>query len=245
MSKNFIFRRVVDIAMTAAIVILMAFQITGEAVHEWMGIVMFILFISHTVLNRLWYRQIVRGRYSAVRVLQTVLDFALLVSFCVTAVSGMMMSQYAVPFLRASRLIGSAQSLHLAFSHWTFILISAHLGLHWGMMIRPLQKKRILFTVLSVAAIFICGYGLSLTSGSQIYSYLLFKMQFAFFDYNESALRVFCENILMMASWAMIAYELSRILRKPSKNDPHRRWISVGMIAAEVLVALAFSAIVR
>lgn len=245
MPRNFVIRRVVDIAMTIAIVILMAFQITGEAVHEWMGIVMFILFISHTILNRAWYKQIVKGRYSAVRTLQTVLDLALLVSFCVTAVSGMMMSQYAVPFLRASRLIGSAQSLHLAFSHWTFILISAHLGLHWGMMIRPLQKKRILFTVLTIAAIIICGYGLALTFSSQIYSYLFFKMQFAFFDYNESALQVFCENILMMASWAMIAYELARILRNPSKNDPHRRWISIGMIAGEILAALAFSAIVR
>lgn len=241
MSKNFIFRRVIDIAMTVAIVILMAFQITGEAVHEWMGIVMFALFICHTILNRVWYKQIVRGRYSGVWILQTVLDIALLISFIVTAVSGMMMSQYAVPFLRADRLIGNAQSLHLAFSHWTFVLISAHLGLHWGMMIRPLQKNRILFALLSVAAIFLCGYGLSLTFSSQVYSYLSFKMQFAFFDYNQSALQVFCENILMMASWAMIAYELTRILRKPAKNDPHRRWISIGMVAAEILAAFIFS----
>lgn len=245
MSKNFIIRRIVDIAMTVAIVILMAFQITGEAVHEWMGIVMFVLFICHTILNRVWYKQIIRGHYSAVRILQTILDIALLISFIVTAVSGMMMSQYAVPFLRVSRLIGSAQSLHLAFSHWTFILISAHLGLHWGTMIRPLQKNRVLFTVLSIAAIFLCGYGLALTFSSQVYAYLSFKMQFAFFDYKESALQVFCENILMMASWAMIAYELTRILRKPAGNDPHRRWISIGMIAGELLVALVFSVIVR
>lgn len=241
MSQKFVARRIVDIAMTVAIVILMAFQITGEAVHEWTGIIMFVLFLVHVALNRLWYKQLIKGRYTAVRILQTVLDFALLASFLATAVSGMLMSQYAVPMLRVSRLIGSAQSLHLAFSHWTFLLVSAHLGFHWGMMIRPLQKRRTLLAVLSVAAILACGYGLALSFQGSIYSYLTFRMQFALFDYNKSAFQVVLENILMMASWAMIAYEVPRILRTPSKQDPHRRWISVGMIAAEFLAAILFS----
>lgn len=238
MSKNFIIRRITDIAMTIVLVVLMAFQITGEAVHEWTGIVMFILFIAHTILNRAWYKQLFKGQYSTQRIVQTILNFALLIFFIVTAISGMLMSQYAVPFLRSGRLIGSAQSLHLAFSHWSFILMSAHLGMHWGIIIRPLQKKKVLFNILSLAAILACGYGLSLSVKSGVYSYLFFRVQFALFDYNKSALQVFFENILMMASWAMIAYEVSRILRKPVKSNLHQRCTSVGMVAGEIIVAV-------
>lgn len=241
MTRNFIVRRIVDVAMTAAIVILMAYQITGEAVHEWMGIAMFVLFILHTVLNRFWYKGLVRGRYSAVRILQTVLDLALLAAFTATAVTGMLMSQYAVPFLRVPRLVGSTQSLHLAFSHWSFILISAHLGLHRGMMIRPLQKKRILMTVLSVAAVLAGGYGLLLSFENGVYSYLTFQMFFANFDYSKTALWVFTENVLMMISWAMITYEITQILQSTSAGIRHRRLTSLGMIAAEVIAAVVFS----
>lgn len=241
MSGKFIIRRIIDIAMTAAIVLLMASQITGQTAHEWMGISMFLLFIIHTVLNHVWYKNLLKGKYQPVRVLQTIINLALLVSFVLTAVSGILMSQKAVPFLRIGSAVGTARALHLGFSHWTFLLISVHLGLHWGMITRKAQKHRGLWTVLSIAGVVAAGYGLLLTIRSQVYSYMLFQVLFAFLDYGASPVRVILENILMMASWAMISYEITKILRKPAKNDPHRRWISLAMIALEFVIAGIFS----
>ena len=40
-------RMAADIAMTILLPILMAYSLVGEAVHEWLGIVMFLLFIVH------------------------------------------------------------------------------------------------------------------------------------------------------------------------------------------------------
>lgn len=241
MSRKFVVRRIVDVVMTAAIVMLMSYQSTGQEVHEWTGITMFALFILHTILNRFWYKNLLNGRYSGVRILQTILDFALLAAFVLTAVSGILMSRYAVPFLQSAKLLDITQPLHLGISHWTFILISAHLGLHWGMMIRPLQKKKVLMRVLSIVAILVCGYGLALTVRNGIYSYLGFQVMFANFDYNKTAVQVFIENILMMASWAMIACGFSHFLQRSEPNRPQHKMTSIGMIAAEILVAVLFA----
>lgn len=242
-SGNFIVRRVIDIAMTAVIIILLGFQVTGQMAHEWMGVTMFVLVILHTILNHAWYRGLFRGKYTAVRVLQTIVNLALLVCFVLTAVSGMMMSEHALPFLRRESLVGTAREMHLAFSHWSFVLVSAHLGLHWGMMMRPLQRKKVLWRVLSLAAVIAAGYGMLLSVRAQLWSYMSFQVQFVFYDYGKAPIQVFLENICMMASWAFIAYELVTILRKSGRNDPHRRWISLGMIAAEFVLAFLFSLI--
>lgn len=238
MSGRVLVRRIIDIAMTAGITVLMAFQITGQAVHEWTGIVMFALFIAHTILNRAWYRNILKGKYRAVRVLQSVVNLALLVCFIMTAVSGIMMSQYAVPALHADVLVGTSQRMHLAFSHWSFLLISMHLGLHWGMMVRPLQKQKTLWHILSAAAVIAASCGLFFSVRSQIYSYLLFRMEFAFFDYTLSPAAVVLENILMMAGWAFISYELTGILSRENPNHTGRRKKACGMLAAEILITV-------
>jgi hypothetical protein len=40
--------------------IAMAYYITGNLVHEVVGVVVLLLFIVHNILNRRWYRAILR-----------------------------------------------------------------------------------------------------------------------------------------------------------------------------------------
>ena len=56
-------KRVVDLLMTVLLLFLMAFQVTGEAAHEWLGMGMFVI---HQWLNRGWYRALFKGRYGLV-----------------------------------------------------------------------------------------------------------------------------------------------------------------------------------
>lgn len=51
MKPKQILKIITDIAMTAILLLLMAYSLVGEAVHEWLGIGMFVLFILHHVLN--------------------------------------------------------------------------------------------------------------------------------------------------------------------------------------------------
>ena len=45
----------VDLCMTLVLLCLMAYQVTGEVLHEWLGIGMTLLLILHHILNYKWY----------------------------------------------------------------------------------------------------------------------------------------------------------------------------------------------
>ena len=92
-------KRIIDVCMTIVLLFLMAYQVTGETLHEWIGIVMTVLVIIHQILNRKWYGALFKGKYRPYRIVTTAVNILLLLSFALTAFSGMSMSGHAVPFL--------------------------------------------------------------------------------------------------------------------------------------------------
>ena len=136
-------KRMIDALLTIVLIPLMAYQVTGEALHEWLGITMVLLVIIHQVLNRKWYVALFKGNYQAFRILSTVINVLLLVSFALTAISGMSMSNHAVPFLYNLVNVNTARVMHLAFSYWSFILMGLHIGLHIGAMTARMQNNSI------------------------------------------------------------------------------------------------------
>ena len=134
-------KRIVDAAMTVLLLCLIAYQVTGEAAHEWLGIAMTVLVIIHQILNRIWYGALFKGKYNPYRALTTILNILLLLSFALTAFCGMSMSGHAVPFLYGMAPVSFVRRMHLSMSHWSFVLMGLHLGLHIPAMTAGLQKK--------------------------------------------------------------------------------------------------------
>ena len=62
-----------DAGMTVMLLFLMAYEMIGQAVHEWLGIGIFVLFVAHHILNRKWCGSILKGRYTPFRIWQTAL----------------------------------------------------------------------------------------------------------------------------------------------------------------------------
>ena len=60
--NNMLIKRIVDTAMTVLILCLMAYQVTGEMAHEWIGMGMTVLVIVHQILNRKWYSALFKGK---------------------------------------------------------------------------------------------------------------------------------------------------------------------------------------
>ena len=69
MKAKTIVRLSVDFLMTIFLLLLMGYQFWGETAHEWVGAGMFLLFIAHHILNGSWYKNLFRGRYTPVRIL--------------------------------------------------------------------------------------------------------------------------------------------------------------------------------
>ena len=136
-------KRIVDAAMTVLLLCLMAYQVTGEAAHEWIGMGMTALVIVHQILNRKWYGALFKGKYLPYRTASTVLNILLLLSIAVTAFCGMSMSGYAVPFLYGMAPVSFVRRMHLSMSHWSFVLMGLHLGMHLPNGARCQQPYRV------------------------------------------------------------------------------------------------------
>ena len=221
-AANRMSRRIVDTAMTVLLLFLMAYQVTGEALHEWIGIGMTLLIIVHQILNRKWYGALFKGRYTAYRVLSTLITALLLLSFALTAFCGMSMSGHAVPFLYGMAPVSFARQMHLSMSHWSFVLMGLHLGLHIPAMTADLKLKGWLKVILSCLSTCSAGIGLWLFLRSGMTDYLFFRVPFAFLDYEKAGWLVLLENLAMLSFWAFIGTQAAVICRKAAAKGSQR-----------------------
>ena len=206
-------RRIVDVCMTLVLLVLMAYQVTGETVHEWTGIVMTVLVIVHQVLNRRWYKSLFRGKYNPYRTLTTAVNI-LLLSFAFTAFSGMAMSRHAVPFMNGMAPASLARQMHLAMSHWSFVLMGTHLGLHIPAMAAGMKLEGRKKTVAAAVFCAVACAGMFLFVRSGMFDYMFFSETFAFLDYDKAGVLVFLENLQMLLAWAFIGDRAAVMCKK-------------------------------
>lgn len=81
-----------------------------------------------------------KGRYTPSRIFQLIVDLLVFLSMIGLMVSGIMLSNHVFSFLNIHGGMSFARLLHMAASHWGFVLMALHLRLHWGMF-RGLTKK--------------------------------------------------------------------------------------------------------
>ena len=215
-------KRCIDVCMIILLLFLMAYQVTGEQAHEWIGMGMTLLVIIHQILNRKWYAALFKGKHNAYRILTTIVNVLLLLSFALTAFCGMSMSGYAVPFLYGMTKVLFARRIHLSMSHWAFVLMGLHLGLHVPAMTAKRKMANKVKWAVSALFCILAGIGLFLFLKNGMPDYLFFRVPFAFLDYEKAGSLVIFENILMLLFWAFIgthAAVLCRNLQRKGKQD--------------------------
>lgn len=209
----------VDILMTVALMLLMAYELVGQAAHEWIGMGMVLLLVFHHILNWRWILSLWKGRYTPYRVLQTVLVAMVLAAMLVQAVSGIVLSRHLFSFLPIHGGTRLARTLHMLGAYWGFVFMSLHLGIHWNMMLYAIRKmtgastpKRT--TLLRGLAGVIACYGLYAFFRRGIASYLLLKTQFAFFDFEEPIIFFFADYLAVMGVFAASGHFLATSLKQ-------------------------------
>ena len=203
MKPKMILKLAVDIGMTAALLLLMAYELVGQAAHEWIGIGMFVLFVIHHILNGSWIRNLLRGRYNPVRIMQTGLVLLILCAMAGLMVSGIILSRHALSFLPIKGGRSFARNLHMLSAYWGFVLMSVHLGFHWSMMMGMAKKffpkpSAVRKWVLRILALVIAGYGVYAFIRRDIGIYMLLRSHFVFFDYEEPLVFFYLDYIAVM-----------------------------------------------
>ncbi len=220
-----LWKMAVDLAMTVLLFCLMAYLLVGETAHEWLGVAMFGLFLLHHGLNGHWQHNLTKGRYTPMRVFQTVVDVLILLAMAGLMVSGVILSRVVFSFLPISGGMGFARTLHMLASYWGFLFISLHLGLHWGVVMGVMRKaankkapSAARTWLLRAAAALLAGFGAYAFFKHNIASYLLLRTHFVFFDVEQPLGLFFLEYLGMMALWAEIAYFAGKLLGRYGKR---------------------------
>ena len=217
MKPGLILRISADLAMTVLLLLLMTYDLIGQAAHEWLGIAMFLLFVLHHVLNRSWLKSVFRGKYTPMMVLQTVTAVLTLLSMTGSAVSGVILSRYAFTFLPISGGRAFARSLHMVCGYWGFVLMSVHLGLHLGMLsgifskhIRLPKTAVICFKIIGAAA---AAYEVYAFVKRSLPCYMLLQNRFVFFDHEEPLTLFLADYIAIMILFAAVGHFAMKLMK--------------------------------
>ena len=228
-------KHIVDILLGVGLLLLMSCQAVGEAGHEWTGIAMTVLMIIHQILNRKWIAALFKGKYTPLRIAQTCINAALLICFLLTALCGVNMSVHAVPFLGDFMRASLGRRLHLTLSHWCFVLMGLHLGLHIPAMLKGVKTQTLRRAAfgLSIPA---AGAGLWLFLRNSFPDYLFFRVPFAFIDYDKAIPLVLLEALLIAFFWVFIGAQLPKLLNR--RADKTGRLIAPAGILSAVLIGM-------
>ena len=214
----------VDISMTIFSLVLMGgnyfFPWTG--VHEVLGAALFVLWGVHVALNRRWYASLAKGAYRPFRIMQAVVNCGILACALFLMISGIMISQHVFAFLGISGGANFARKAHMLASHWYFLFMSLHIGLHAGMISRKIAAKSkrtavgnqadggqkvgvrrfVRFKSVALYALLVagCAYGLYSFILRGVWRYLILRQEFFFLDMENGYALFFTDYIAIIVS---------------------------------------------
>ena len=189
--------------MTLVSIVLMGgnFLFPAEIIHEILGVVLFVLWTVHIALNRRWYGAIFKGKYNPYRIMQTVINCCILLCTIFLMISGIILSNQLFTFLNIQSGLGFARIAHLLSSHWYYLFMSLHIGLHMGRLLQNVAAK-ILPRILLVL---VCAYGLYAFIARGVWKYLILKQQFFFFDVERGYVLFAMDYISIIILFAVVS----------------------------------------
>ncbi|MDR1731795.1 MAG: DUF4405 domain-containing protein [Synergistaceae bacterium] len=224
MPFKLVLRLFIDLCMTALLLFALAYRITGDAPHEWIGVAVSILFVVHNAINWRWYQGLFRGKYDLRRILNTLVNLLLLATMTTLVVSGILLSRTVFAFMGFSGGMAVRQT-HTCAAYWGLVLISVHLGMHWEMimaamrrMLRITESNRLRTTVLRITAALICVYGVYASFDREMGAKLFLGYSFDFWDPDRPAVLFFTHNLAVMGVYVCVTHCVLKLLTRRRKS---------------------------
>ena len=226
MKPKAVIKIIIDGLMTLTLLFLMGYPLWGDIAHEWVGTLMMLLFIAHHLLNRHWYSNLFKGRFTCMRIFQIVVNMLLLITMLLQMYSGIAMSRHIFAFLPIQGGMALARRLHILGAYWGFILMSIHLGLHWNMVLGMAKRivgktnpAKFVRTSLFILSILIADYGVFVFIDRNFLTYMFLRSEFVFLDYGEPLWSFYLDYISLMGLWIFLSHYLLKWLKKKEKNN--------------------------
>lgn len=205
----------IDILMTLGLLFVSGYQLWGEAAHEWIGAILFALFIAHHLLNAGWHRNLAKGRYTPMRVIQVLVDLALFIMMLLQMYSGVILSRHVFRFLPIESGMALARRLHILGAYWGYLLMSLHIGLHWNMLMgigrQGIKKTKGAVQKPTLSVSFFVSAAIALYGGyvfmkRDFMTYLFLESEFVFLDYEEPVILFYLDYLALMGLCIFLAH---------------------------------------
>lgn len=211
MKKRY-YTHTIDLLMTLVLILLMTYSLIGEAWHEILGILMFLLFLCHHVLTYQTYGSMLKRHKTLFQKLNLTLNVLLLVIMIMQPISGILMSRHILTSIQLASGTTILRKIHMALAYWGFVLMSVHIGFHAAYL--PFTRQtytRMLFGLLSV-------YGFYALIKRKIIAYLLMRVMFAYIDFSEPVWLACLDYLAIMIGIASLTALLCHFLKKGTKK---------------------------
>lgn len=123
-------RLFVNLLMLTLVPMAILNKITGNTIHEMMGLVIVLGIATHTFLNLNWFNSFFKRKSTFQRVFNAIAIVLLLCSFGALLLSSIMISKSLFTFLGFKSTLMLRQ-IHTTSAYWFFILCFIHLGIQW------------------------------------------------------------------------------------------------------------------
>lgn len=210
------FRSIVDCGMAVLMFLLLTFPWTGSEIHEVVGLIMAALFVIHLVRNRRWWKALLKGRWTAYRIIWTGADLALCVDMALLAITGISMAgdilpRHLIPIPRET-----AQGIHIVAGYLAFLLMSFHAGLHLQSLFRKIRKGKGWILLLLA----LCAGGIWSFFHNHFDLYLTGRAHFVFVDGNTPVALYEAELFLIAVLPLSAAFLVQTYLTGSKKGKP-------------------------
>lgn len=223
MNSNMFIKLVIDLIMTVSMLVAMAYPITGNMIHELVGVFLFVLFMVHNILNRRWYKTIFRGKYKVQQILSIAVNLLFLLTIAVALISAVPISRDIFSFIPINNEM-IVRQIHVLSAYWGFILMAIHIGISWGRVINAARKMSGIITTSRVRtimfrflAVLIVVYGVQISFERDMGSKLLIYNPFGYWGFDESALKFVLDYLAIMGIYICGTHYTLKYIQKLEK----------------------------
>ena len=209
-------RCTLDIAMAVLTLFLMGgnnffYDAVGESlesglVHEILGMILFVLWVVHLVLNRAWIKGMLKGKYNALRIVRTVINCGVILCVLLLIVSGIILSNHLFAWLEIESGASFARTAHMLASHWYLFFVSLHIGLHLSLFVRG----KVAMGVVSALGV----YGVYAFIERGLWKYMTLQQPFFSVDLEHGCLLFTLDYIAIMALFAVVMQLVMQALNR-------------------------------
>ena len=218
MRPLFLFRLFLDFLAVGLLLAALAYDWLGNAAHEVIGTVLFLLLIAHGIFNRRWYGTIAKGWREPRRAVAKTITLSLLMTMLALVVTSVIISQAVFSFLPLTSTPTSRQ-IHTSVAYLVLLAVGAHLGLHGPMIMGIVRRwsgvtgnSKLRTFVLRATAAVIAAYGIHSLHVVDVMSKLFMRMTLEFWDFETSTPAFFLHHVAIVGLCALLSYCLVKLL---------------------------------